>query len=129
MLVNHAQVAIIQSSKLVYNAIHKIKIIAKNLKFTKLFTESSHENNHIKSINCDRTKKSVYNQVTSRVQENVVNKKLSHDLRFPTMWYVRPAKAQTSLRIRTVWSEPLLGSWIFSDYYANEWTPFGVSKL
>ena len=93
MLVNHAQVAIIQSSKLVYNAIHKIKIIAKNLKFTKLFTQSSHE----KSINCARTKKSVYNQVTSRVQENVVNKKLSRDLRYPTMWYVRPAKAQTSL--------------------------------
>ena len=27
-------------------------------------------------------------------------------MRFPTMWYVRPAKAQTSLRIRAVWSEP-----------------------
>ena len=26
---------------------------------------------------------------------------LSHDRRFPSMWYVRPAKAQTSLRIRT----------------------------
>ena len=25
---------------------------------------------------------------------------MSHDMRFPTMWYVRPAKAQTSLRIR-----------------------------
>ena len=24
------------------------------------------------------------------------------DMRFPTMWYVRPAKAQTSLRIRAV---------------------------
>ena len=32
----------------------------------------------------------------------------SHDTRFPKMWYVRPAKAQTSLRIRTDWSEPLL---------------------
>ena len=29
-------------------------------------------------------------------------------MRFPTMWYVRPAKAQTSLRIRADWSEPLL---------------------
>ena len=29
-------------------------------------------------------------------------------MRFPTMWYVRPAKAQTSLRIRAVGSEPLL---------------------
>ena len=27
-------------------------------------------------------------------------------MRFPTMWYVQPAKAQTSLRIRTVRSEP-----------------------
>ena len=26
---------------------------------------------------------------------------LSHDLRFPTMWYGRPAKAQTSLGMRT----------------------------
>ena len=28
-------------------------------------------------------------------------------MRFPTMWYVRPAKAQTSLRICAVWSEHL----------------------
>ena len=27
---------------------------------------------------------------------------MSHWIRFPTMWYVRPAKAQTSLRIRAV---------------------------
>ena len=27
---------------------------------------------------------------------------LSRDMRFPTMWYVRPAKAKTSLRIRAV---------------------------
>ena len=27
---------------------------------------------------------------------------LSRDMRFPTKWYVRPAKAQTSLRIRAV---------------------------
>ena len=27
---------------------------------------------------------------------------MSHDMRFPTMWYVRPAKAQFSLRIRAV---------------------------
>ena len=38
---------------------------------------------------------------------------MSHDMRFPTMWYVRQAKAQTSLRIPTVWSEPLLVAWIF----------------
>ena len=33
---------------------------------------------------------------------------ISHGMRFPTMWYVRPAKAQISLRIRADWSEPLL---------------------
>ena len=27
---------------------------------------------------------------------------MSRDMRFPTMWYVRPAEAQTSLRIRAV---------------------------
>ena len=27
---------------------------------------------------------------------------MSHDMRFPTMWYIRPAKAQSSLRIRAV---------------------------
>ena len=31
---------------------------------------------------------------------------MSQCMRFPTMWYVRPAKAQTSLRICAVWSEP-----------------------
>ena len=50
-------------------------------------------------------------------------------MRFPTMWYVRPAKAQTSLRIRAVWSEPLLVAWIFYDFQATGLTPFGVSKL
>ena len=56
-------------------------------------------------------------------------KELSHDLRFPTMWYVRPAKAQTRLRIGAVWSEPLLVAWIFYDCKAADWTAFGVSKL
>ena len=28
--------------------------------------------------------------------------RLSRDMGFPSMWYVRPAKAQTSLRIRAV---------------------------
>ena len=32
---------------------------------------------------------------------------MSCNMRFPTMWYLRPAKTQISLRIRTVWSEPL----------------------
>ena len=50
-------------------------------------------------------------------------------MRFPTMWYVRPAKAQTSLRIRTDWSEPLPFAWIFYDCLATDWTSFGVSEL
>ena len=33
---------------------------------------------------------------------------LSQCLRFLTMWYVRPAKPQIRLRIRAVWSDPLL---------------------
>ena len=41
--------------------------------------------------------------------------KMSWDMRFPTMWYVRPAKPQISLRICAVWSEPLRVAWIF--YY------------
>ena len=36
------------------------------------------------------------------------NLNLSHDMRFPTLWYVRPAKAQTSLLICADWSEHLL---------------------
>ena len=31
------------------------------------------------------------------------------------MWYVQPAKAQISLRICTVWSEPLLVALIFYE--------------
>ena len=33
---------------------------------------------------------------------------MSQCMRFTTMWCVRPAKPQMSLRIRAVWSEPLL---------------------
>ena len=54
---------------------------------------------------------------------------LSRNIRFPTMWYVRLAKAQTSLCIRAVWSEPLLVAWIFYDYQATDQTTFGVYKL
>ena len=54
---------------------------------------------------------------------------MSQCTRFPTMWYVRPAKPRTSLRIRAVWSEPLLVAWLFYDCWATDWTPFGVSKL
>ena len=39
----------------------------------------------------------------------------SQCMRLPTMWYVRPAKPQFSLRIHAVWSEPLLVAWVFYD--------------
>ena len=42
-------------------------------------------------------------------------KHMRHGMRFPTMWYVRPAKPQISLHMRAVWSEPLLITWIFYD--------------
>ena len=44
---------------------------------------------------------------------------VSHDMRLPTMWNVRPAKAQISLRIRAVWSEHLHVSWTFYDSPAS----------
>ena len=50
-------------------------------------------------------------------------------MRFPTMWYVRPAKAQTSLRIRTVWSEPLLVAWLFYEYLVADRLSFEVSSI
>ena len=40
--------------------------------------------------------------------QNLLQAQMSRDMRFPTMWYVRPAKAQTILRIRANRSEPLL---------------------
>ena len=41
--------------------------------------------------------------------------KLSQCMRFPTIRYVRPAKPQISLCIRTVCSEPLIVAWVFYD--------------
>ena len=61
--------------------------------------------------------------------EKVMTKTLSRDMRFPTMWYVRPAKAQINQRIRAVWSESLLVCWILYGSLATDWTSFGVSKL
>ena len=58
----------------------------------------------------------------------IVKSEMSQCMRFPTMWYVRPAKAQTSLHIRAVWSEPLLVAWISYECKATDWTPFEVSK-
>ena len=41
------------------------------------------------------------------LQGRAATEHLSHNMRFLTMWYVRPAKTQTSLCIRAVCSEPL----------------------
>ena len=44
------------------------------------------------------------------------NKSLLHRCkRFPTKWQVRQANPQISLRVRAVWSEPLLVAWVFYD--------------
>ena len=45
------------------------------------------------------------NNLAEVVQGDLINKMLKQirrDMRFPTMWYVQPAKAQTSLRILAV---------------------------
>ena len=57
------------------------------------------------------------------------NLNLSRGMRFPTMWYIRPAKPQISLRICAVWSDPLLVARIFYDCCATDWGLFGFSKL
>ena len=44
-----------------------------------------------------------------------IHLEMSQCMGFPTMWYVRPAKPQISLRIPSVWSEPLLVAWVFYD--------------
>ena len=64
------------------------------------------------------------NNRQSQLQQMTLPYMLSHNTRFPTMWYVHPAKAQISLHKWAVWSEPLPVAWIFYD-----WTSFGVSKL
>ena len=46
---------------------------------------------------------------------------ISHDMRFPTMWYVRPAKPQISLLMCAVWPEPLLVAWIFNSCLKSYW--------
>ena len=47
-------------------------------------------------------------------------------MRFPTMWYVRPAKPQISLCICAVCSEPLLVATIFYNCLATDRTAFGA---
>ena len=45
----------------------------------------------------------------------ITKSQLSCDMKFPTMWYLRPAKPQISLRISAAWSELLLVTCIFFD--------------
>ena len=81
--------------------------------------------NVIKKSKCNN-----YYIITKRAATEQIKRWLfSHDRRFSTMWYVRPAKPQISLRIRAVWSEPLLASWIFYGCWATDWRSFGVFKL
>ena len=47
-------------------------------------------------------KKKLFEQEYNTRIYTILVKKLSCDMRFPTMWYVRPAKPQISLRIGTV---------------------------
>ena len=54
--------------------------------------------------------------------------KMSQCMRFPTMWYVCLAKAQISLQIRAVWSEPLLFAYSMSVKLMTKHF-FGGSKL
>ena len=63
------------------------------------------------------------------IQWSMILAYMSRDMRFPTMWYVRPVKPQISLRIRAVWSESLLVAWIFYECRATDWASFGDSKL
>ena len=67
--------------------------------------------------------------ILEHLNQGYHTQRLSQCMRFPTMWYVRPAQPQISLRIHAVWSEPLLVPWIFYECKAIDWTPFGVSKL
>ena len=49
------------------------------------------------------------------IKGNIIHSVAINQMSFSIMWYVRPAKAQTSLLIRAVWSEHLLVAWIFYD--------------
>ena len=83
--------------------------------FKKVYLEKSDDKKHAKLPSMQRVKG--------------LKKYLSRNMRFPTMWYVRPAKALTSLRICAVWSESLPVAWKFYDTWAADRTSFGVSKL
>ena len=70
---------------------------------------------------CSATEISWYVKILHGESKTLRNH-MSHDMRFPTMWYVQPAKTQTSLRIPAIWSEALLVAWIFYECSATDWT-------
>ena len=80
--------------------------------------------NHLPHLTQDTNGKVTHSQLDTTNESQEVspfpagdhNAHMSRDMRFPTMWYLRPAKAQTSLHIHPVWSEPLLVAWIFYEY-------------
>ena len=54
----------------------------------------------------------------------------SKEYNWAVTWdFQQSAKPQISLRICTVWSEPLLVAWIFYECLATDWTSFGVCEL
>ena len=55
----------------------------------------------------------LWKRVLSRA---LYNNYMSQCMRFPSMWYVRPAKPQIRLHICAVWSESLLVTWVFYDW-------------
>ena len=68
---------------------------------------------------CNETESDIYsksgNFCENFIFANIIKRHMIQCMRFPTMWYVRPAKPQISLRMRAVWSEPLLVAWVFYD--------------
>ena len=50
---------------------------------------------YMNSLNAERNPKTVLLKKTDKTE-------MSRDMKFPTMWYVRPAKPQISLRMRAV---------------------------
>ena len=82
------------------------RIVQSSSSFAKRFcTEEKFVNTKTKCISLLFIRKTTFVPVAFLM---VLSIQLSLGMRFPTMWYVRPAKPQISLRIRAVWSEPLL---------------------
>ena len=72
---------------------------------------------------CDQVKRYSTTQMVWNAYELYLQ--MSRYMRFLTMWYVQ----RVSLRIRAVWSEPLLVVWIYYEYLATAQTAFWLSKL